>query len=135
MSSRRASPAALLTALPACAAGAALLVVAALQFGSSTQPGVDQGDMRPMDNLANGLTALIAGFALLLLGYFAAKRPRQASSLITTACFAVGFALFLLLVASRSAYDATYLGVAAAFAYPAVVALVRLVGLRRAPRG
>ena len=133
MGSRRVSPAALLIAAPAYAVGAALLVVAVLQFAAATQPGETMEDLRPTDNVTTGMGVLLAGTTLLFLGYFAAKRPALASSLIITTGFAVGLALFMLLAASRS-HSATYLLLAAAFAYPAVVALARLVALRRALR-
>ncbi len=133
MRSRKASVIALLIAAPAYVVGAVLLVVAALHFASATQPGETIDDMRPTDDVATAMGALLTGVALLFLGYFAAKRPTVTSSLIVTACFAVGFVLFMLFAASRG-NDATYLALAAAFAYPGLIALVRLVGQHRAPR-
>jgi len=126
----RLSPAALLTAAPAYAAAAALFLFAAMQFLGATQPGETVGDMRPMGHAANSLAALVGGVALVLLGYFAAKRPAEGTSLLTTLCIGALGALLLLRGASRG-HSAVLLALGLAFAYAAVVALVRYAGLRR----
>jgi hypothetical protein len=132
--SRRLSLAAVLTAAPAYAAGIALLALAAVRFLGATQPGQTPGDARPLDDASSSLGALVAGVALILLGHFAAKRPAEASSLLTTACLGVVGALLLVLGASRG-HSGVLFAVGLAFAYPAVVALVRLVRLRRGAQG
>jgi hypothetical protein len=128
--SRKLSLAAVLTAAPAYAAGVALLAIAVLRFLGATQPGQTLGDPRPLDDASSSLGALIAGVALILLGHFAAKRPAEASSLLTTACLGAVGALLLVLGASRG-HSGVLLAVGLAFAYPAAVALARLVSLRR----
>jgi hypothetical protein len=131
--SRKLSLAALLMAAPAYAAGVALLAIAAVRFLGATQPGQTAGDMRPLDDASSSLGALVAGVALILLGHFAAKRPAEASSLLTTACLAAAATAFLAFAAARS-HSGLLLTLAVAFAYPALVALARLVQLRRTTR-
>jgi len=131
---RRFSPSAFVEALPAYAAGGALLVSAALRLASGMQPGETEGDIRPLADVSAGFGRLIAGVALLMLGYFAAKPAATRSTLITVACLSAGTAAFLGFAATRT--DSWLpLALAVAFAYPAIVAVVRLVVVSRAAQG
>jgi len=127
---RRVSVVSFLVAAPAYAAGVALFVIAVVRFIGAAHPGTSQGDTRPLGDFSNGFAALVAGVVLLLLGAYAAKRPAPFSSLLTTACLAAGGAALLLFGAWR-AHSGVLLAVGCAFAYPAIVALVRLAWLRR----
>jgi hypothetical protein len=121
-------------ALPAYAVGGALLVSAALRLASGMQPGETEDDIRPFADVSAGFGRLIAGVALLLLGYFAAKPSATRSTLLTVACLGAGTAAFLGFATTRT--DSRLpLGLALAFAYPAAVAVVRLVTAGRAAQG
>ena len=121
-------------ALPAYVVGGALLVSAALRLASGLQPGKTEGDIRPLADVSASLGRLIAGVALLMLGYFATKPSATRSTLLIVACLSAGTAAFLGFAATRTE-SRLPLALAFAFAYPAFVAVVRLVVAGRAAQG
>lgn len=120
-----------LLAAPAYLAAAALLVIGIYFVRKGLQPGVNMEDDRPTNRLVIGLGALFGCFCLANLGHFATKRDPETSSLVTTAGFALALAIATAATATKGGHVAICVVLATLFAYPGVIALVRIFAIRR----